>query len=151
MGEEWITTLPKEQGGNVVLSEQVTGNTRLHSVLKYFKKYTTHSAHQMFRRKQKKEWKFLLEHTMYRLRNDSLPECKDKERWTEHDISGYLEESTKSMMTGNGGYHMLARHYDSVVSVASVLAGDIHCAMQRALASGCIHQYKFASSWMQRG
>ena len=32
---------------------------------------------------------------------------------------------------------MLARHYDSVVSVASVLAVDIHCAMQWALASGC--------------
>ena len=127
----------KGRGANVVLSEQVTGNTRLHSLLKYFKKYATQSAHQMFRRKQKKEWKFVLEHTMYRSRDGSLPECKEKERWTDHDISGYLEESTKSMMTRNGGYRMLVRHFDSVVSVASVLAGDIHCAMQRALASGC--------------
>ena len=127
----------KGRGANVVLSEQVTGNTRLHSLLKYFKKYATQSAHQMFRRKQKKEWKFVLEHTMYRSRDGSLPECKEKEQWTDHDISGYLEESTKSMMTRNGGYRMLVRHFDSVVSVASVLAGDIHCAMQRALASGC--------------
>jgi len=127
----------KGRGANVVLSEQVTGNTRLHSLLKYFKKYATQSAHQMFRRKQKKEWKFVLEHTMYRSRDGSLPECKEKERWTDHNISGYLEESTKSMMTRNGGYRMLVRHFDSVVSVASVLAGDIHCAMQRALASGC--------------
>ena len=74
---------------------------------------------------------------MYRSRDGSLPECKEKERWTDHDMSGYLEESTKSMMTRNGGYRMLVRHFDSVVSVASVLAGDIHCAMQRALASGC--------------
>ena len=41
------------------------------------------------------------------------------------------------MMTGNGRYNMLVRHYDSIVSIESVLASDIHCAVQRAVDSGC--------------
>ena len=40
-------------------------------------------------------------------------------------------------MTRNGGYNMLVRHYDSIVSIESVLASDIHCATQRAMDSGC--------------
>ena len=50
----------KGRGANVVLSEQVTGNTRLHSVLKYFKKYATQSAHQMFRRNRRKNGNLFL-------------------------------------------------------------------------------------------
>ena len=32
---------------------------------------------------------------------------------------------------------MLVRHYDSIVSIESVLASDIHYAVQRAVDSGC--------------
>ena len=91
----------------------------------------------IFKTKQKKEWKFILEHNIHRLQNGNFPECKENERWTDHDISGSLDENTQSRMTRNGRYNILVRHYDSVVSVDSVLASDIHCVVQRALASEC--------------
>ena len=110
----------KRRGEKVVLSDCVAGSAQQHSVLKYFKKYATQSPLQMFKKRQKKDWKFVLEHSMYRQNNGTFPNCAENEQWTDHDISGFRGNNIKSMMTRNGGYTMLARHYDSIVRVENL-------------------------------
>ena len=73
---------------------------------------------------------------MYRQKDGTFPNCAENERWTDHDSSGFLDNNIKSMMTRNGRYNMLVRHYDSIVSIESVVASDIHCTVQRAMDSG---------------
>ena len=127
----------KRKGAKVVLADHGAGSVRQHSILKYFKKYATQSPLQMFKKRQRKEWKVVLEYTIYRQKDVTLPKCVENERWTDHDISGFLDNSIKLMMTRNGRYNMLVRHYDSTVSIESDLTSDIHCTVQRAMDGGC--------------
>ena len=127
----------KNKGAKVVLSTNVLGHKRQHSVMQYFKKYATQSHLGNFRKKQRKEWNFLVEVSCSRDKSGSLPYCKTSERWTDHDISSYLAEKFKMMMCRNGKYNLLVRHFDSNVSVENVFENELGQAVQRAMRNGC--------------
>ena len=113
------------KGAKVVLSTNVFGHKRQHSVMQIFKKYATQSHLGNFRKKQRKEWNFLVEVSCSRDKHGSLPCCKTNETWADHDISCYLAEKIKMMMCRNGKYNLLVRHFDSNVSVENVFANEL--------------------------
>ena len=75
-----------------VLSEKPVGRnqncTRVHSVLKQFKKFGTSSAQALFKRKQMSGWNFVIEQTLHLDKEINLSDKKQIEEWkTDSTIS----------------------------------------------------------------
>ena len=131
----------RTKSAKVVLSTDVIGHKRQHSVMQIFKKYATQSHLGNFRKKQKKEWKFIMEVSCSRDKRGRLPPCNDGETWTDHDISSHVSEKFKNMMCRHGKYNILVRHFGSGLTVDNVFANELRLTVQRAMTNGCpLHQ-----------
>ena len=134
-----------------VLSEKNAGSnrncTRVHSVIKQFKKFGTQSAHALFKRKQLSCWDFVIEQTLHYDKDGNVSDKKRLNKWEKncsfsrfstHDVGPYLDQRLKAMMSRSGGFKFIVRHtQDSQGNPQMILKNDIGNAIRRAREAGC--------------
>ena len=128
----------KIDGARVVLSDHTMAGKRVHSVVKMFKKYGTQSAIRTLKNLEIKRWGLTIEVSRYVRKDRTMPPCAESERWSIHNIAGYLDDRTRNMMRRNGACEFLVKHYrKSDFSEGQMFMSDLNNTVQRALNCGC--------------
>ena len=115
----------RRRKAKVVLDDVKSKGTRVHSIIRHFKKYGTQSTLRTLKLRMERTFGWVLEVTKHRDKEGELPECKEGWIYTRHDIGPHLTGSLKSMMRRNGGMEFLVRHEYKVLDVGKQLTSDL--------------------------
>lgn len=130
-----------ELGLKVKLSEMLSNGKRVHSLIRWFKKYGTQSVIRLFKYRSVKKWQFTIEINRFmKMKSEgTFPDLEDGASWSIHDIGGHLDDITKTkrMMNRNGGTKFLVKHSSTANIAGRVFTSNVREAAERALSNGC--------------